>query len=49
MLAIKEKEEIVYKALMVRKETHLKVVVQAKQRGLTVDEFINSLLKEKEI
>jgi hypothetical protein len=33
-----------YKALMVEASTHLNVVVEAKKKSLTVDQFINQLL-----
>lgn len=36
----------VYKALMVRENTHLLVAVQAKKRGMTIDEFIKLLYKK---
>lgn len=37
-----------YKALMVVETTHKKVVVDAKKKGLTVDEFIRQLLTKKQ-
>lgn len=33
-----------YKALMVQKETHTKVAVEAKKAGLTIDQYINKLI-----
>jgi len=39
------KKQIVYMALMVRQDTHRKVAVKAKQNGMTIDEYINLLLK----
>lgn len=38
----------VYKALMVEKDTHKKVIVKAKQKEMTVTQFINNLLKGNE-
>jgi hypothetical protein len=35
----------VYKALFVRASTHKKVAVKAKQKGLTIDEYILSVIK----
>lgn len=37
----------IYKALMVLDNTHLNVVVEAKKDRLTIDAFINKLLKER--
>jgi hypothetical protein len=39
------KEAKIYKALMVEKDIHHKVVVKAKQKKLTITEFISNLLK----
>lgn len=38
----------VFKALMVKPNTHKKVVVKAKIQGITVDKFISNLLKGNE-
>jgi predicted HicB family RNase H-like nuclease len=40
------KKEIIYKALMVREETHQKIVVEAKKTKQTVDEYIKSLMNK---
>jgi len=36
-----------YKALMVVDSTHKKIVIKAKKEGITIDQFINQLLKNK--
>jgi len=41
-------EQNIYKALMVKNSTHTNVVVAAKKEVLTVDQFINKLLKKYE-
>lgn len=41
-------EQNIYKALMVKNSTHTNVVVEAKKLSLTVDQFINQLLKQYE-
>lgn len=38
----------VFKALMVKPNTHKKVVVKAKIQGVTIDKFISNLLKRNE-
>ncbi len=44
MVNQKKKEAKVYKALMVEKETHYRVIVEATKNQLTVTQFINNLL-----
>ena len=36
----------IFKALMVKESTHQKVVVKAKRMKMTVDMYINSILKK---
>ena len=38
-----------YKALFVKSATHKKVAVKAKQKGLTIDEYINLLVDQRNI
>lgn len=40
------KNNIVYKALMVREKTHLQIIVRAKINKITVDQYINNLIKK---
>lgn len=35
----------IYKALMVVDKTHRKVAVEAKKRSITIDKYINDLMK----
>ncbi len=39
-------QKFTYKALMVRDKTHREIVVQAKKRDMTIDEFISLIYKK---